>query len=532
MAYLNEQGLRRVWQRITEKFVAQEDGLGLSENSYTDADKDKLDGMFNIGVFARNIGDIEGEIADFDGKVDTVRQEYAEMQKALLEKGIEYKKLNTPNLLTQEYWTTNADNKRVVFGNAARHYGSTRPYVKSLSRPVETTYTEEPADKGDSSYLDESGVWHVWKDSDEIRTSVVDLAEPITESDGERYDHALQFDVTAANAWDNAERVIFNRGSDGGSYEKEVTDAETGETRTETVEYGSSGLLEMEEGQTYTLSCWAKIASGEAARLRFAYGYDGYGNEVINPNNYVYKDVSGGEWQRVYWTFVYHAETSYTPDGATSPTTTTNRKRVGIGVCRWETATVLLCGFRLTAGGLYENNTMDELMIEVAEAQARAEEMNARLLAQIPVKGTPIDPNMNMMLGGEEQLYISDAVGGVPVQEMRIYVTATADGSGWGEAKVTFGDVMDATKSVVYTIPIEALSGLRVDSAFLRIVNGTTLTVPGAAGTYELAEPLMIPAGYSAMRVSCDIGKVGLYYYQSVRLALSSLEARVKALEG
>ena len=169
---------------------------------------------------------------------------------------------------------------------------------------------------------------------------------------------------------------------------------------------------------------------------------------------------------------------------------------------------------------------------DVAGLQDSIKATGVRLAAQLPVVGKPINA-MNMMIDGEEQLIISDAVGGMAVSELRVYVTPTADGSGYGEATITFANLLNPNNKMVYTIPIEKLSGRRVDSFYFSIVNGSILRIPGA-GDFPMGESVIIPdfgGSYNSFSLSCNIGKVGLYYYQSLRLALSALETRVKALE-
>lgn len=48
--YLDENGLLYFWQKIVSKFVAKEEGKGLSANDYTTAEKEKLAGLENPNV--------------------------------------------------------------------------------------------------------------------------------------------------------------------------------------------------------------------------------------------------------------------------------------------------------------------------------------------------------------------------------------------------------------------------------------------------------------------------------------------------
>lgn len=300
----------------------------------------------NVALFAQNIEDIESQVAEYGANTEGILAALAEA---------EIRPLNKPNMLSQQWWENN-DGQIIIFGEARRCYWSGHPFVNSLKKDTEYTYTEEPADKGDSYYISEEEVegvtvqtWHVFKDEDEIRTSRADLGEngQITDSDGEVYRYALQFDVTGLESgFNNSEDLVFNYGSNGG-------------TRQDGTTYGPSGVLDMVDGETYTLSCWARITSGAQARLCFAYGYhtshyESYGNEQLH-------DISNTTWQRVTWTFVYHATSG----------NLTFHPRVSIGVCRKYTGTVQLCGFRLTHGGLYGSDSIDTLKAQLVELTAR-----------------------------------------------------------------------------------------------------------------------------------------------------------------
>lgn len=317
-----------------------------------------------VAVFARNVGDIEGSIATFQQSVDGILDALAEAN---------VRALNTPNMLKQDFWETN-NNETIIFGNAMRRYATGRPFVKSIKDDTHYTYDTEPQDKGDSYWVTTEEVdgqtvttYHVYKDEDEIRISLASLATPITESDGESYNKALQFNVTAAESgMHNSEDLVFNYGSDGGTYERDG----------QTITYGPSGILDMVEGETYTLSCWARITSGTNARLHFSYGARYYGYVLPGAGNANDVEITNTDWERVSWSFVYHAQGQYGD----------LMKRVSVGVCRKYTATVQLCGFRLVHGGLYGSNTVDTLAAQVADVHANAERMDAFLDSIAPVE--------------------------------------------------------------------------------------------------------------------------------------------------
>lgn len=53
MAFLNEQGLQRLWQHIVTKLsnkVDSEDGKGLSTNDFTNEDKEKLEALNDVAT--------------------------------------------------------------------------------------------------------------------------------------------------------------------------------------------------------------------------------------------------------------------------------------------------------------------------------------------------------------------------------------------------------------------------------------------------------------------------------------------------
>ena len=219
------------------------------------------------------------------------------------------------------------------YGEEARYYASSQPWINSISNP---NYTGDPGE--------------------EIYERMVTLtgSDIVTEEDGASYNTAVAFTVQNASAsgQNNADYLVFNHGIDGGTYERDG----------QTINYGPMGILDMIDGEKYTLSCWVRITSGTDARLFFGYGQSSSGYTPYadgNVNRY-YLDVSGSTWQRVYWTFTYHA----------SINNVTLHKRVAVGVCRYANGTVQLCGFRLVKGGLMGDNTVDTLTIDVREAMA------------------------------------------------------------------------------------------------------------------------------------------------------------------
>lgn len=248
-------------------------------------------------------------------------------------------------------WLSTVENRKVPYGEGSRYYGSGTPYLNSF------TNGQYPGDA----------------DGDSIGEIVVDLAaaDQITEPDGEVYDTAIQYNVTANSAWGNADWMVFN-------YQGFETTWDA--SKTEPKDYGN--IPEMIPGKKYTLSCWARMVSGEKAMVSFAYGGK-YGNTPYSETTYAdYNgirsapvEIASTEWQRISWTFVFEGMTgnqyTYTngtrTDEATGDTINTITrtknwtKRVQFGVHRKYTGTLQLCGFRLVAGNLEINTRYDEL---------------------------------------------------------------------------------------------------------------------------------------------------------------------------
>lgn len=346
---------------------------------------------YDTAVFARNVGAIEGEL-------ETVRAENAGIIQALAGANVMY--LNTPNLLNPDAWWLNNGSANIVCGNAARWSKSGGAYMKSINNYI--IYSTEPTAEqtaGSSyvyhreAYTDATTgtaypeAWYVYIDNqDGITTSCVDLTGDaiITEQNGETFNKAIQYNITANSAWGNMETLYYPQGQNTAYYKQ-------GETAKS---YGYR-IDEMEVGETYTVSCFARITSGDEAWLKFGWGGTLMNSMGFPPDKSGVSDVikiSGADWQRVSWSFVFNptgAEYSESTASYTDPSGNTyNRvtreynwqKRVMIGVHRKYTATLQLAGFRLTKGGLYGNNTVDTLAAEIADLKAQIAELQATVL--------------------------------------------------------------------------------------------------------------------------------------------------------
>lgn len=337
-------------------------------------------------VLAENIGDLEEDMYDIQQEWSDQKETFELMEDALEEAGLRI--LNRPNLIRQNWWTNNsALGRNVVFGTDARYGGTSYPYLKSYNSPTEYTQTTEPT----SSELAEccayytstdNGVttYHLFKDEDDIKATVADLAsaDQITELDGEVYAKAIQYAITANTAYGNSEWLMY--------YNYQSNKYTQGNT---CKDYGQ--LTDLEVGQTYTVSCWGRVISGSGAWIRFAWGGSGYNAPFAQAGKCEisdYIEVSGSAWARYSWTFTFnptgnwYTETSATADGVTTITRTYNwNKRVSIGVCRKYTSTIQLTGFRLVKGRMWICETYDDLSDALEETQDRASAAEATVQA-------------------------------------------------------------------------------------------------------------------------------------------------------
>ena len=231
--------------------------------------------------------------------------------------------------------------QNVPYGNMSRIGGSGYPYLKSIY----------------------SG-WYPGDDTtDNIYVSVASLAaaDQITEPDGETYDKALQYSITANTAYGNIEWLQYNHANQSAGYYQGNTPRNYGH------------IDELVPGKKYTVSCWARVISGGGAWMRFGWG----GKYSMAP--YVssgvdwgglsdWQVIEGAEWRRYWWTFTFnpagtwYTESSSTLNNQTYITRSYNwNKSVWFGIGRKFTSVVQLCGFRLVEGGMWLPTKYDEL---------------------------------------------------------------------------------------------------------------------------------------------------------------------------
>jgi len=331
-------------------------------------------------ILAYNLGDLEEDLYDVRQEWLAQHAEFDDMQVALEEAGLRV--LNRPNLLQQNWSTTGTGvDHAVIYGQDSRIGGTTYPYLKSYNSP--TLYELQQAATAEqkaaaTSYWEytEEGVTHynLYMDEDDIRATVATLAaaDQITEPDGEVYDKAIQFDITANPAYENAEWLMYYNPNFQRQYVQGATNVKN---------YGQ--IEEMTPGETYTISFWARVLSGDGAICRFGYG-NSYTNAPYNDTtNYRsglsdWMDISGASWKRYSWSFEFnpvgdwYTETSTTENGVTTITRSYNwYKKVCFGFGRKHTAVIQVCGFRMVRGKLFICETYDDLAEGLATVRRR-----------------------------------------------------------------------------------------------------------------------------------------------------------------
>ena len=333
-------------------------------------------------ALAYNLGDLEED--QYQVRQEWLAQHAAfnDMQAAMEQAGLRV--LNRPNLLNQNWWTTGTGVEHpVVYGKDARIAGSTYPYLTSYNNPTETTQTTAPtsAQKAAATSIyssTDNGVttYHIYNDDDDIRATVASLAsaDQISETDGESYTRAIQFDITANSAYGNMEWLMYYYPNSPRVYNQGTTNVRN---------YGQ--IEEMQPGHRYSMSCWVRVLSGDGAWMKMGYGnsfsnspYNDTTNQRSGVSDWIKVDPMNGAWQRISWTFEFnptgdwYGETSAVVDGVTKITRTYNwYKKVCFGIGRKFTAQVQVCGFRLVEGRTYITETYDDLEEDVNSMKDR-----------------------------------------------------------------------------------------------------------------------------------------------------------------
>lgn len=331
-------------------------------------------------ILADNLGQVEEDVYEVKQEWEQQHSKFCEMEAAMEQAGLRL--LNTPNLLKQNWWTNNsALGKNIVYGNDSRRSASSAPYLRSYNSPTEYTQTTAPTAEELAQccayYVNEvDGVttYHLFKDEDDIRASVVDLAtaDQITELDEEVYAKAIQFDITANSAYGNEEWLMYH-------YPNSTRVYTQGDTNVKN--YGQ--IEGMQPGRKYTMSFWARVISGDGAYFKCGYGGSSGNTPYTNSADgrmgvSDYMEIKGSAWKRYSWTFEFnptgdwYTETSAEVDGVTKITRTYNWfKKVCFGFCRKYTAVIQVCGFRLVEGNLWITDTYDDLDEGLSETKDR-----------------------------------------------------------------------------------------------------------------------------------------------------------------
>ncbi|MBR2799805.1 MAG: hypothetical protein IKE04_02795 [Oscillospiraceae bacterium] len=285
-----------------------------------------------LAVFARNIGNMESEIQRVDEERADMLEQFENLVKYsdLTE---EYSasviggRLNGPNLIVQP-------EENEVFSQTMRSFAYSYPYIRNATGKTPATAGDEP---------------------DEISETLVPLtgANIVTDEAGTSYTTAVAFTVTNApvQGWGNADDLVFNYGNT--SYRTSTPPANI---------KSMTGQLDMEVGETYTLSCWARVTSGSKAMLHFMWSPErSFSSTGVVYDNQTRIEISNTAWKRIEWTFVFNPtgpqtytyNQTVTEDGVDTTVNYTGfcwLKKVAIGVCRKYNGTVQLCGFRLVKG--------------------------------------------------------------------------------------------------------------------------------------------------------------------------------------
>lgn len=276
--------------------------------------------------------------------------------------GIQYTR-QAHDACTLEVWLCTWESRKAVYGDAARVVDSSYMWMNSIYNG------KYPGD-----------------DSDGIAVSVIDLAaaDQITEPDGEVYTTAIQYDITQNTAYGNLEELwshyvnYYGYGNGAGTYREGATPPR---------EYGN--ITEMVPGETYTVSCLARMIIGKAwvmlgnsYEFRNPYTWRRPENEGIRNSGYI--EITETEWRRISFTFKFNptgpqfTDTSATvtdPDTGTDYVQITREanwcKNVIFGVSRKYTGVLQLCGFRLVEGGLYLPTKYDEVIALLEELKER-----------------------------------------------------------------------------------------------------------------------------------------------------------------
>lgn len=295
--------------------------------------------------------------------------------------------------LTITVYLCTMSNQNAPYGQVSRISGSGYPYLKNIS--------------GDASYPGQDT-----QDGVVVTVASLAAADQITEPDGETYDKALQYSITANTAYGNIEWLQYNHANYQSGYYQGNTPRNYGH------------IDELIPGKTYTVSFWARVISGDGAWARFGWGGN-YGNAPYTDNDKMGRSdwvvIEGAEWKRYWWTFTFNptgtwyteSSSQVTVNGETKTYITRTyawNKSVWFGIGRKFTSVIQLCGFRLVEGGMWLPTKYDELdESKVDKDQGSA---NAGKYLQVGNDGKVTPVTLAIATTAETQAIITDYTGG------------------------------------------------------------------------------------------------------------------------
>lgn len=269
-------------------------------------------------------------------------------------------------------------NVPVPYGNASRISGTSYPYLESIRSGF---YPGDDSEDGCS-----------------VTVATLTGDDIITELDGEVFNRALQFSITANTAWGNTEELHFCR-----PQTNKYTQG------SECKDYGQ--IPEMIPGETYSISFFGRMISGTKAWARCAWGGVNGGLSTFNVDGKCgvsdWIEINGTAWKRYTWPFVFqptgdwYTETSAVEDGVTKVTRAYNWfKKVSVGISRKLTGVVQLTGFRLVKGKTWITDTYDDINQGLDAVKDRVTALETRATA-LESRATALESRVTALENGK-----------------------------------------------------------------------------------------------------------------------------------
>ena len=392
----------------------------------------------------------------------------------------------------------------VLYGEVSKCSGSTYPYMKSI---------------GSSDYPGHDT-------GDGVVCSVVDLAaaDQITETDGESYTKAIQCAITAKSAYGNTEYLMYYNPYFYRTYTQGATSIRN---------YGQ--IEEMEPGNTYSMSCWVRVLSGDGVWLKMGYG-NSYTNDPYNDttnhrsgvSDFIKVDPNGGVWQRISWTFEFnptgnwYTETSATSNGVTTVTRSYNWfKKICFGICRKFNATVQICGFRLVRGKTYICETYDDLDEDLDATKGRVTALETASAAVPGAIAAAKSAMLSIMAESDTATATAPhAVGElITVGDVLYRVTsAIATGETIAAGTNVTATTLAAEIAAAKTCAAAAAQSMIVDFGTLSARNyyGVGFTVPGIDSSYKAVDVHVSPPQNLSGQLSISSGNGSVILYANL----------------